>query len=306
MSSVQLLVALSAMVLLPASFLLILWRKRLDEPGRWLPAALYTGAYVAYLYVAGSWAFLSYYLRYLWPLVFLAVTAASYRRLRGRLRPRRSDLRRTWSDWLVAAVFATLLVASLPGYRYGDTPVELAFPLGEGRYYVGQGGNSPVVNYHNTHPSQKYALDIVALNAAGMRAAGLYPTDPGLYVIFGTPVYSPCDGTVTAAVDGLPDLKPPARDPEHIAGNHIIVRCGGVNVVLAHLQQGSVAVEVGDRVSVGRFLARVGNSGNTTEPHLHVHAVRSDTPDSIEGEAVPVLFDGRFPVRNSVFVGTAR
>src|SRR5690606_38077650 len=173
------------MLLLPASFLLILWRKRLDEPGRWLPAVLYTGAYVVYLYVAGSWAFLSYYLRYLWPVVFLAVTAASYPRLRGRLRPRRSDLRRTWSDWLVAAVFTALLVTSLTGGRYGDTPVALTFPLGEGRYYVGQGGNSPLVNYHNTHPSQKYALDIVALNAAGMRAAGLYPADPSRYVIFG-------------------------------------------------------------------------------------------------------------------------
>ncbi len=72
-------------------------------------------------------------------------------------------------------------------------------------------------------------------------------------------------------------------------------------VVLAHLMKGSISVVEGDYVRAGAPLGRVGNSGNTTEPHLHIHAVRGSTPDSIlVSEGVPILFGGRFPVRNRV------
>ena len=60
--------------------------------------------------------------------------------------------------------------------------------------------------------------------------------------------------------------------------------------------EGSVAVDEGDRVAVGDRLGAVGNSGNTTEPHLHIHAV-----DATKGMGVPISFDGRVPVRNRRF-----
>jgi murein DD-endopeptidase MepM/ murein hydrolase activator NlpD len=62
--------------------------------------------------------------------------------------------------------------------------------------------------------------------------------------------------------------------------------------------QKSVSVAPGDRLAPGDPIARVGNSGNTTEPHLHVHAFDQGT-----GEGVPMTFDGREPVRNRVFRG---
>lgn len=104
--------------------------------------------------------------------------------------------------------------------------------------------------------------------------------------------------------DGLGDLNPPATDRENLAGNHVVLRCAGtdpgVDVLLAHLRQGSVAVEPGTQVQVGQVVGRVGNTGNTSEPHLHVHAVRTGSGSVLTGEGVPIRFDGRFLVRNSL------
>ena len=148
----------------------------------------------------------------------------------------------------------------------------------------------------------------MALNAAGLRARGLMPTDLDRYAVFGRDVHSPCTGTVVETRDGLADLVPPATDRENPAGNHVVLRCTGttptVDVLLAHLQRGSVAVEPGAPVSAGRLLGRVGNTGNTSEPHLHVHAVLTGSGGVLDGEGVPISFDGRFLVRNSLMVGS--
>jgi murein DD-endopeptidase MepM/ murein hydrolase activator NlpD len=94
----------------------------------------------------------------------------------------------------------------------------------------------------------------------------------------------------------LPDLPPPEADRANAAGNHIVLSCDGMQVELAHFQQGSINVARGAHVSVGQQLGQVGNSGNSTEPHLHIHAVNPKT-----GIGIPVTFDGRYPTRNSIF-----
>ena len=119
-----------------------------------------------------------------------------------------------------------------------------------------------------------YALDILGLNAWGARASGVLPADLTRYAIINDPVQAPCNGEVLAAEDGHPDRSPPELDPDDPAGNHLAIACGEATVLLAHLRQGSVIPRVGDRVETGQRIARVGNSGNTTEPHLHIHAVR--------------------------------
>ena len=83
-----------------------------------------------------------------------------------------------------------------------------------------------------------------------------------------------------------------------------MLACGGVKVVLAHLKQGSVAVTPDMRVNQGSVLGQVGNSGNTSQPHLHLHAERDGEPGQIlTGEGVPIGLGGRFLVRNSLFHG---
>ncbi len=105
-------------------------------------------------------------------------------------------------------------------------------------------------------------------------------------------------------MDGLPDLVPPEKDTDNLAGNHVVLACEGVEVILAHLKQGSVAVTSGMRVNEGDVLGQVGNSGDTSQPHLHLHAERGGEPGEIlNGEGVPIELGGRFLVRNSLFNG---
>ena len=73
------------------------------------------------------------------------------------------------------------------------------FPLHGGTFYVAQGGDAFWLNRHHMSKSQRFALDIVALNWLGARAWGIYPAALEAYAIYGETVYSPCSGTVTAA-----------------------------------------------------------------------------------------------------------
>jgi hypothetical protein len=161
---------------------------------------------------------------------------------------------------------------------------------------VGQGGNIGLLSHHAGHRKQRYGLDITAINALGFRAEGLAPKSFDRYVIYGATVVSPCAGEIVTTRSDLPDLVPPQRDRENPRGNFVILRCDDFNVELAHLQTHSVGVRAGDRLAAGDVVGKVGNSGNTTEPHLHVHAV---DPESRTG--IPLSFGGRWPVRNSLF-----
>jgi murein DD-endopeptidase MepM/ murein hydrolase activator NlpD len=127
----------------------------------------------------------------------------------------------------------------------------------------------------------------------------LTPPEPSAYDIYGVPVYSPCAGEVIAALDGVPDMQVPQTDREHMAGNHVLLRCGNADVLLGHLKTGSVKVVIGQQLTVGQPMAKVGNSGNTGEPHLHIHAQQAGTAaEPLSGNPLPVRFNGRFLVRN--------
>lgn len=291
---------------LPAYFLYMLWNGRDATRLEWLSRASYVSVFVLYVFLAGRWDWLSYHLRFAWIALLAVVLVASYRRVRDAPWIDQPD-RRWWLNLgggvVVLLVFTGFLAAVLRGYLYPDRPVQLAFPLQDGWYYTAQGGNSPLLNHHNTHPSQRYGIDIVELNAFGARASGIYPSGLERYVIFGETVHSPCSGTVGKVVDGLSDQAPPETDRDHPAGNHVVVACRGVNVLLAHLHSGSVKVQSGESVETGQPLGLVGNSGNTTEPHLHIHAVRpGDSGESAAGDGVPLSFGGKDAVRNALFL----
>nr|WP_300145186.1 M23 family metallopeptidase [Propionicimonas sp.] len=284
------------------------YRTRLD----WLLAAVTAATFGGYTLLVGRWDLFSYYLRPLVALLLLLALVVSLVRNRRTPWRERPDNRRGWlplgTSVLVAALFTALAGYAASGVVAGRAAVDLAFPLRDGVAYVGQGGANPLLNYHNPNRAQAYALDIVGLNAAGLRAWGLAPAEPERYAVFGRAVHSPCAGTVAEARDGLADQSPPTTDRVNLAGNHVIVRCRGtdpaVDVLLAHLSTGSVAVRAGADVAVGDLIGRVGNTGNTTEPHLHVHAVRADSGSALDGDGVPIRFGGRFLVRNDlVFAG---
>ncbi len=179
--------------------------------------------------------------------------------------------------------------------------LDLDFPLKGGLFYIAHGGGSGLSNYHGRFArSQKYALDITQLNSIGARARGLLPKELDRYRIYGAHVYSPCAGTVIAAFDGAPDALIGVLQNQHApTGNHLWIQPEGTEIllILAHLQPGSLLVKAGDTILAGQLLARVGNSGHTTEPHLHIHA-QLEPGNRIP---VPLTFRRRWLVRNSIF-----
>lgn len=187
--------------------------------------------------------------------------------------------------------------------------VDLAFPLPPGDYLVVNGGGWGAVNAHRESVGSSdprflpwrgngWAVDLVAVHAWGLRAPGVLPPDPAVYEIFDVPVLAPCAGTVVIAVDGRPDMTVPVYDRTALAGNHVLLACGDVHVLLAHLREGSVLVEEGAIVNVGFAVGRVGNSGGTGEPHLHFHVQTPGPPGMpMGGDPLPMLVNGDFLVR---------
>lgn len=166
----------------------------------------------------------------------------------------------------------------------GDDAVAIEFPL-EGEWYAFSAGRNPFLNRHYAVASQRHAQDLlIPYDRASVSTMDTYPS-------FGAVVTAP-DGVVTAAVDHHPDLRIGSSDSQHPAGNYLVIRVAPKRYVLfAHLQQGSIAVAVGDRVEAGQVVARVGNSGNTSEPHLHIQV--QDRPDfDRAARTLPLVYRG--------------
>lgn len=166
------------------------------------------------------------------------------------------------------------------------TPLRLPF---EGDWYVFWGGRTLAQNYHSAYRDQRFAYDII------IRRDGSSHTGDGKsleqYHCWGQPILAPGAGTVVTALDSLPDQQPGRMDPENPPGNHVVVDHGnGEFSLLAHLRRGSVAVRAGQRVAQGQKLGECGNSGNTSEPHLHYHL--QNAPGFGAGEGLPAQFNG--------------
>lgn len=262
------------------------------------------GAGLLFCWLVFPWHLLSIYYRLALPVALLAAGWFAWRRIRSPDEPPVP----AWQRWLngglsvaLLALFSWLCSLALGGYRAPEGALLLANPLPAGDVVVSHGGASPLINAHARVPAQAHALDIVGLNGWGSRAAGLGEV-PELtaYAIFGQPVVAPCAGPVLQAVDGLEDLPIGQYDRDNLAGNHVVLSCGGAELWLAHLRQGSVRVRAGDRVTAGMPLGEVGNSGNTSEPHLHLHAERGGELQRLnDGEGVPLLIEGRYLVRGN-------
>lgn len=287
-------------IVMPLGFAWRLWK--LDEPSRlgWLLVLADSLVFTALILILGRWDMAGLWTRI---AIIVLLAAAALPSLRRHVRrpwsvsEDRHFRRRHMQTLAALALFGmglTYVVAV--GLLGRHDPQPLAFPLEGGRFVVAQGGGIGFLNHHSDHHAQRHALDITAVNAAGFRAAGLLPEVPARYAIFGKTVISPCDGIVIAARDGLPDLPPPTRDRENPSGNHVVLLCDGLQVELAHLRQGSVVARPGADVVAGARIGEVGNSGNTTEPHLHIHAVDPQT-----GAGVQMSFDGVVAVRNTIF-----
>ena len=124
---------------------------------------------------------------------------------------------------------------------------------------------------------------------------------------WGEPVHAVFDGEVVEAVDGVPErawlhvvrelamvlknavtFDPAKGGLDTVLGNHVILRTGETFALFAHLAPGTVTVKAGQTVGMGDVLGRVGHTGNSTSPHLHVQLM--DSPDLLEAKGIPCAF----------------
>ena len=164
--------------------------------------------------------------------------------------------------------------------------VRFRLPL-DGPVTVAWGGASAHDNYHAGTPAERWAYDLlVTRDGTSHTAEGRALTD---YYAYGLPVRSPADGLVVAVHDGEPDVGPGRTGRGQGAGNHVVLEVApGQYLFIAHLRAGSVVVSTGQRVAAGQIVGIVGNSGRTTEPHVHLHL--QDTPVANSGEGIPLDF----------------
>ncbi|RWR04714.1 M23 family metallopeptidase [Paenirhodobacter populi] len=167
-----------------------------------------------------------------------------------------------------------------------ETKATLRLPV-DGEWFVYWGGRDIEDNYHAVDVGQRFAVDLLV-----MRDGQSHLGDPSRlesYHCWGRAILAPAEGVVMRAVDGLPDQAIGAADPANPAGNYVVIDFGNEEYgFLAHLRQGSVRVAKGDVVKAGQEVGLCGNSGNTSEPHLHFHMQTS--PRLGRGEGLPTRF----------------
>jgi murein DD-endopeptidase MepM/ murein hydrolase activator NlpD len=151
--------------------------------------------------------------------------------------------------------------------------------------------------------SERYAIDWLRIDPAKNPTTS--HTGDGTrnedYLAYDAPLLAVADGTVAAVVSDNKDAKPQVITPdqsfEELGGNYVIIDIGDGNFAFyAHMLPGSASVKVGDKVTRGQVIGRLGNSGNTTEAHLHFHVMRAPVP--LSSDNVP------FEIDRFTFVGS--
>jgi murein DD-endopeptidase MepM/ murein hydrolase activator NlpD len=163
-----------------------------------------------------------------------------------------------------------------------EEPVVMQIPF-EGRWKALGTGPSVARNHHLAARDQWFATDFVRVGGTSL----------------GSRILAPVDGVVSYVEDGRPD-KPARRwiqkDLANPAGNYVSLQVEGREnafVILAHLKEGSITVRAGETVRAGDTIGRCGNSGNTSVPHLHIHAQPAGRFAAGSVWGIPTLFAGR-------------
>ena len=199
------------------------------------------------------------------------------------------------------------------------TTIDLAYPF-KGRWLIQNSPANAVPSHGTARFASSYAIDFVPVDRAGRTApfgltSLLRPEPAERFPGFGRGILAPVAGVVVAVDDvqtdhrafrGLPSVgyaltqgRRAAAGWRELAGNHVLIETdAGPVVAVCHLQRDSVHVHPGQRVRVGEELGRCGNSGNSTEPHVHVQAM--DRTDVLRAAALPISFAGSLPRNGEV------
>lgn len=168
-------------------------------------------------------------------------------------------------------------------HKRNMTTMQLPF---KDEWTVFWGGDTREQNYHVVVKFQQNALDLVInKNGKSYRTDGKKNED---YFSFSKEIIAPCDGEIVFSVDGIKDNVPGVLNSMYVLGNSILLKTkNNEYVLLAHFKQNSIKVKQDDLVKQGDLLGLSGNSGNSSEPHLHFHI--QDMGDSIKVLALSAI-----------------
>jgi hypothetical protein len=137
--------------------------------------------------------------------------------------------------------------------------------------------------------AQRFAIDFVRLDESGKTFTGDSLKNDSYYAE-GNDALAVANGTVVEVKDSIPENVPGINSRavpitlETVGGNHVVIDIGGGHYAFyAHLKPGSLRVKLGDKVKRGQVVGLVGNTGNSTEPHLHFHISDGVSPLGSEG-----------------------
>jgi len=140
-----------------------------------------------------------------------------------------------------------------------------------GEWTVLWGGDTKELNYHVEVEAQNGAFDIIITDENGKSYKNNGDNNED-YHAFGKELIAPCDAEVVLVVDGIKDNKPGEMNLYFILGNTVILKTDNDEYLLfTHFKQNSIVVKQGENVEKGELLGLCGNSGNSSEPHLHFH-----------------------------------
>ena len=158
--------------------------------------------------------------------------------------------------------------SNFPKLERNQTKFILPF---KGEWTVFWGGDTKELNYHVENEAQKGAFDIIITDENGKSHNNNGERNEDYYA-FEKELIAPCEAEVVLVVDGIKDNKPGEFNPIYIPGNTVILKTNnGEYLFFAHFKQNSIVVKQGEKVKKGELLGLCGNSGNSSEPHLHFH-----------------------------------
>jgi len=166
------------------------------------------------------------------------------------------------------------------------TSLQLPF---KGEWYTYWGGTDKRQNYHVATRPQQGAFDFIVVdkNDKSYERSGTRNED---YYAFGKPLYAVCDAVVYDVNTGVEDNRPSQMNPTEALGNYVILKTANEEYIFyAHFQNESIKVKKGDTVKQGQYLGNCGNSGNSSEAHLHLHI--QDGPNVIADVGARCFFE---------------
>ena len=155
---------------------------------------------------------------------------------------------------------------NLPKLERNTTKMILPF---KGEWDVFWGGTSVDQNHHVAYINQKYAYDIVIRkDNKSFKTDGESNED---YYAFGKEIIAPCDGEIVKVITGVEDNIPGVMNPKQVTGNTIVLKTvNNEYILMAHFKAKSIVVKQGQKVKQGDLIGQCGNSGNSSEAHLHL------------------------------------